>query len=95
MREENRSIRKKLFEDRREPNKEAHTITRCKQIHPTLDQQQQAQYSVNELTTRQSCQPCYPLWVACMHSLFTAQLTTELRLHLRLQAICSVFNSSL
>jgi hypothetical protein len=74
MREENRSIRKKLFEDRREPNKEAHTITRCKQIHPTLDQQQQAQYSVNELTTRQSFQPYYPLWVACMHSLFTAQL---------------------
>jgi hypothetical protein len=26
MREENRSTGKKLFEDRREPNKEAHTI---------------------------------------------------------------------
>ena len=41
----------KLFKHRREANKEPHRVTQCKQIYPTLDQQQQAQFSVNELTT--------------------------------------------
>jgi hypothetical protein len=81
---------------RREPNKEAHTITRCKQIHPTLDQQQQAQFSVKELTTSviSTFMPSYVI-MGCMHAFPSYRTIAELRLHHRFQTICSVFNSPL
>jgi hypothetical protein len=35
------------------------------------------------------------LWVECMHAFPIYRVTAELRLRLRLQAICSVFHSPL